>query len=193
VRLTPDTPLADLQRDLREAYAGGGPGMFASALAWLAAGIVAVQVSPERAVLTLFAGGMLIFPVGVLLTKALGYRGQHAHGNPLGTLALETTVWLVLSMPIAYVVSLYRVDLFFPAMLLVIGGRYATFATMYGTRVYWICGGTLVAAAYALAALRAAPATAAFTGAAVETAFAAWIVATMRGTADTTAPADRAR
>ncbi len=193
MRLTPDTPLADLQRDLREAYAGGGPGMFASALAWLAAGIVAVQVSPERAVLTLFAGGMLIFPAGVLLTKALGYRGQHAHGNPLGTLALETTVWLVLSMPIAYVVSLFRVDLFFPAMLLVIGGRYATFATMYGTRVYWICGGTLVASAYALAALRAAPATAAFTGAAVETAFAAWIVATTRGTADTAAPPDRTR
>ena len=176
---------------MREAYAGGGPGMFASALAWLAAGLVAVQVSPERAVLTLFAGGMLIFPVGVLLTKALGYRGQHAHGNPLGTLAIETTVWLVFSMPIAYVVSLYRVDLFFPAMLLVIGGRYATFATMYGTRVYWVCGGALVAAAYGLATLRAAPATCAFTGAAIEAAFAVWIVATHRAARDAAAPSAR--
>jgi hypothetical protein len=186
--MPPTSTLPDLQRDLRDAYAGGGPGMFASALAWLAAGLVAVQVSPERAVLALFAGGMLIHPVGVLLTKALGYRGQHTHGNPLGTLALETTVWLVLSMPIAYVVSLYRVDLFFPAMLLVIGGRYATFATMYGRRVFWVCGGTLVAAAYALALLRAAPATAAFTGAAIEAAFAVWIVATHRGGRDADAP-----
>ncbi len=165
---------------MRDAYAGGGPGMFASALAWLAAGIVAVQVSPERAVLTLFAGGMLIHPVGVLLTKAIGHRGQHRHGNALGTLALETTVWLVLSMPLAYVVSLYRVDLFFPAMMLVIGGRYATFATIYGTRVYWACGGALVAAAYALASLKAAPGPAALTGAAIEAAFAVWIVATAR-------------
>ena len=155
--------------------------MFASALAWLAAGLVAAQVSPERAVLTLFAGGMLIHPAGVLLARALGRRGQHAHGNPLGTLALETTVWLVLSMPLAYVVSWYRVDLFFPAMLLVIGGRYATFATMFGTRVFWICGGALVAAAYALASLKATPATAAFSGAAIEAAFAVWIAVTNRG------------
>jgi hypothetical protein len=179
--MTPSPVLPDLQRDMREAYAGGGPGMFASALAWLAAGLVAAQVSPERAALTLFAGGMLIHPAGVLLARALGRRGQHTHGNPLGTLALETTVWLVLSMPLAYVVSLYRVNLFFPAMLLVIGGRYATFATMFGTRVFWICGGALVAAAYALASLEAAPATAAFTGAAIEAAFAVWIVVTNRG------------
>lgn len=178
--MIPSAPLAELQRDMREAYAGGGPGMFASALAWLAAGFVAAWVSPERAVLTLFGGGMLIHPVGVLLAKMLGRRGQHTHGNPLGTLALETTVWLVLSMPLAYVVSLYRVDLFFPAMLLVIGGRYATFATMYGSRVYWACGGALVAAAYALAALRGAPAAAAVTGAAIEAAFAVWIVGTAR-------------
>lgn len=159
VRLPSDATLADLQHDLRDAY----------------------------------AGGMLIFPVGVLLTKALGYRGQHAYGNPLGTLALETTVWLVLSMPIAYVVSLYRVDLFFPAMLLVIGGRYATFVTMYSRRVFWICGGALVAAAYALAMLRAAPATGAFTGAAIEAAFAAWIVATHRRAGDAGAPPVRTR
>lgn len=180
MRLPPDTTLPDLQRDMRAAYAGGGPGMFASALAWLTAGIVALQVSPERAVLALFAGGMLIHPVGVLLTKAIGHRGQHSHGNALGTLALETTVWLVLSMPLAYVVSLYRVDLFFPAMMLVIGGRYTTFATIYGTRVYWACGGALVAAAYALASLKAAPGPAALTGAAIEAAFAVWIVATAR-------------
>lgn len=180
MRLPTDTTLPDLQRDMRDAYAGGGPGMFASALAWLTAGAVALQVSPERAVLALFAGGMLIHPVGVLLARVLGHRGQHSHGNPLGTLALETTVWLVLSMPLAYVVSLYRVDLFFPAMLLVIGGRYATFATVYGSRVYWACGGALVAAAYALAALRVAPAAAAFTGAGIEAAFAVWIVATAR-------------
>jgi hypothetical protein len=184
VTASSSSPLPELQRDMREAYAGGGPGMFASALAWLAAGVVAVQVSPERAVLTLLAGGMLIFPVGVLLTKALGYRGQHTHGNPLGTLALETTVWLVLSMPIAWVVSLYRVDLFFPAMLLVIGGRYATFATMYGRRVFWVCGGALAVAA---------PATGAFTGAAIEAVFAVWIVVTHRASRAAAAPPVRAR
>lgn len=172
--------IAEAQRDMRAGYFGGAPGMLASALVWLAAGLVAVQLSPQRAVVALFVGGVLIHPLGVLLARALGRSGQHTHGNPLGQLALETTVWLVMSMPIAYVVSLVRLDLFFPAMLLVIGGRYATFATIYGRRVFWACGGALVAAAYGLAALSATPATGAFTGAVIEAVFAAIIAATIR-------------
>ena len=172
--------IAEAQRDMRAGYVGGAPGMFASALVWLAAGLVAVQVSPQRAVVALFVGGVLIHPIGVLLARALGRTGQHTHGNPLGQLALETTAWLVLSMPLAYAVSLVRMDLFFPAMLLVIGGRYTTFATIFGRRVFWACGGALVAAAYALASLNATPATGAFTGAAIEAVFAVVIAATIR-------------
>lgn len=125
-------------------------------------------------------GGVLIHPIGVLLARVLGRSGQHTHGNPLGHLALETTVWLVMSMPIAYVVSLVRLDLFFPAMLLVIGGRYTTFATIFGRRVFWACGGALVVAAYVLATLAATPATGAFTGAALEALFAVVIAVTIR-------------
>lgn len=175
--ISPAFDVADAQRDMRDAYAGGAPGMFASALVWLTAGLVAVQVSPQRAVIALFVGGMFIHPAGVLVAKVLGRRGQHAHGNPLGLLALETTVWLVLSMPLAYVVSLYRLDLFFPAMLLVIAGRYATFGTVYGSRLFWLCGGALAVAAYALAAAKAAPATGAFSGAAIEAVFAGVVLA----------------
>jgi len=174
--LSPAIDVAAAQRDMRDAYAGGAPGMFASALVWLVAGLVAMQLSPQRAVITLFAGGVLIHPVGVLLARALGRRGQHTHGNPLGSLAVETTVWLVLSMPLAYVVSLYRVDLFFPAMLLVIAGRYGTFATIFGSRLFWVCGGVLATAAYVLAATTAGPAAGAFSGAAIEALFAGVIL-----------------
>lgn len=164
--------LADAQQDMRVSYLGGAPGMFASALAWLAAGIVALYGSPGQAVWTLFIGGMLIHPVGILLTKAFGRRGSHTPGNPLAPLALEGTAWLILSLPLAYLVFLLRADLFFPAMLFVIGGRYLTFSTLYGSRVYWVCGGMLVVAGFALATLRATPATAALAGAVIELAFA---------------------
>lgn len=172
--------IAEAQRDMRAGYFGGAPGMFASALVWLVAGLVAVQVSPQRAVAALLVGGVFIHPIGVLFARALGRSGQHSHGNPLGQLALETTAWLVLSMPIAYAISLHRLDLFFPAMLLVIGGRYTTFATLFGARVFWACGGALVVAAYLLASVAATPAAGAFTGAAIEAVFAAIIAATMR-------------
>ena len=115
------------QHDMRLSYFSGAPGMLASALAWVVAGVVALQVSASSAVLALFAGGMLIHPVGVLLCKALGRTGKHTKGNPLGALALESTGWLLLCLPIAYAVSQFNVKWFFPAMLFVIGGRYLTF------------------------------------------------------------------
>lgn len=166
----------EAQRDMRLAYLSGAPGMFASAFAWLVAGVVAMQVSASSAVLTLFAGGMLIHPVGVLLCKALGSSGKHAKTNPLGALALDSTAWLILCLPITYAVSQFNVRWFFPAMLLVIGGRYFTFRTLYGLRIYWLCGAVLALAGYVLAASKSQPYVAAFAGAALEAIFAAAIL-----------------
>ena len=59
------------------------------------------------------------------------------------------------------------------AMLLTIGGRYFTFATLYGLKLYWICSGTLAAAGFALAALGADTAVIALTGGMLELIFAA--------------------
>lgn len=146
--------------------------MFASALAWLVAGVVANQDSASSAVLALFAGGMLIHPVGVLLCKALGRSGKHANTNPLGALALESTGWLILCLPITYAVSQFNVKWFFPAMLLVIGGRYFTFRTLFGLRIYWTVGAVLAVAGYFLAVSKSQPHVAAFAGAAMEAAFA---------------------
>ncbi len=159
------------QADMRHAYLGGAAGVFVSALAWLAAGIVALDSTPSRAVLTLLVGGMLIHPLSVLLAKAMGRPGVHTKGNPLGALALEGTVWMLLGIALAYGISLWRSELFFPAMLLVIGGRYLTFASVYGMRVYWLCGAALAATGLLLGANLAPMAAGAFAGSAIEGAF----------------------
>ncbi|WP_310572258.1 hypothetical protein [Gemmatimonas sp.] len=166
------TSISDAQLEMRLAYFGGAPGMLTSALVWMTAGFVALRQTPERAVWALFIGGMLIHPLSVVLTKALGRSGTHGPHNPLGTLALATTFWMILCLPLAYGVSLHRIEWFFPAMLLVIGGRYLTFSTVFGTRIYWLCGGTLALAGYAAAAAKASPVIGAFAGAAIEAAFA---------------------
>jgi hypothetical protein len=87
-------------------------------------------------------------------------------------LAIEATIWMILAMALAYGISLWRLDLFFPAMLFVIGGRYLTFSTVYGMRIYWVFGAALALAAYALAAAGAPPVAGGFAGAAIEIAFA---------------------
>jgi hypothetical protein len=169
------TAIADAQAEMRFAYYGGAPGIYTSATAWFVAACVAMQYAASNAVWALFIGGMLIHPVSLLLNKILDRPAKHSPGNPLGALAMESTVWLIVCLPLVYVVSLYRIEWFFPAMLLVIGGRYFTFATLFGTRMYWLCGAALIVAGYVLVKTNASPVIGACTGAMIETVFATLI------------------
>jgi len=175
--------IADAQHDMRTAYLGGAPGLFVSGTVWTIAGLVCLWKSPQHAVWALYAGGVLIHPVSALLTRLLGRSARHAAGNPLGMLAFATTVWMILMLALAYGISLWRIELFFPAMLFVIGGRYLTFATVFGTKVFWVCGAVLAMAGYQLARLHAAPATAAFAGGGIEIVFGIVVLAGLRRTA----------
>ena len=123
---------------------------------------------------------MFIHPLAVLLVKLLGRPGRHTEGNPLGPLAMATTFWMIMLLPLAYGVSLLRLELFFPAMMLVIGGRYLSFHTLYGKRLYWVLGAVLGLAGCALGAASAPVALGAFTGAAIEIGFAALLLARVR-------------
>ena len=168
------------QADMRHAYYGGATGVASSALAWLAAALTAFLVSPRGAMAALFIGGMFIHPAAILLSKALGRPGAPAKHNPLSRLALEGTVWLLLAIAVAFIASFQKAEWFFIAMLLTIGGRYLTFATLYGLRVYWLCGGALAAAGFALAVLGANTATITLAGGLIELTFAAIVFARHR-------------
>ena len=166
------TTLAAAQHDMRSAYLGGAPGVLVSSLAWAVAGGVATWSSPQRAMWALFVGGMFIHPVAVLCARLLGRSGRHTPGNPLAALAMATTFWMIMMLPLAYGVALLRADLFFPAMLLVIGGRYLCFQTLFGTRLYWLLGAVLALSGFGLAKLNAPAALGGFAGALIEAVFA---------------------
>lgn len=166
-----DIYVSQAQADMRQGYYSGGAGVLASALAWSVAAGFAVLGPAQSAVWALLIGGMFIHPVGLLICKLLGGRAAHSKGNPLGQLAGASTFWLIFCLPLAYALSLQKPGWFFPAMLLIIGGRYLVFATLYGMRLYWVLGLTLAAAGLALAYLAAAVPVAAVTGAALEAAF----------------------
>jgi hypothetical protein len=174
------TTLAAAQRDMRSAYLGGAPGVLVSGLVWAVAGCVATWISQERAVWALFVGGIFIHPVALLCARLLGRSGRHTPGNPLGALAMATTFWMIMMLPLAYGVSLLRIDLFFPAMLLVIGGRYLCAQTLFGTRLYWVFGAVLALAGYGLAKLNAPVALGGFAGAVIEAVFACLLLAGAR-------------
>jgi hypothetical protein len=172
--------LGAAQRDMRTSYLYGAPGMLASALDWAVAGCVATWDTPQHAVWALFIGGVFIHPVGSLFARLLGAPGKHTAGNPLASLAMATTIWMIMMLALAYGVSLLRIELFFPAMLFVIGGRYLCLATLYDTRLYWLCGAALALAGYGLAELNAPIALGGFSGAAIEAVFALLLFAMAR-------------
>lgn len=157
---------------MRLGYYDGAPGMLTSATVRLVAGCVSIWATPYKAIWALFIGGALIHPVSVLLTKLLGRSGKHSPGNPFAALAMATTFWMIMSLPLAYCVSLVHIEWFFPAMLFIIGGRYLTFSTIFGTRVFWVCGAALALAGFGLGRAYAPVAFGAFAGAGIEGAFA---------------------
>jgi hypothetical protein len=142
--------LVQAQTDMCRGYANGSIGIIVSGLMWLISAIVTYQYSANQAVWTLLIGGMLIQPVSVLLYKIIGLSGSHTKGNPLGKLGMEGTIFMIMCLPIAFGLSLQHTQWFFQGMLLIIGGRYLTFSSIYGIRLYWILGAVLGVAAYLL-------------------------------------------
>lgn len=160
------------QDDMRLGYHSGGPGVLTSAIMWGAATATVALVSVERAVWVLFIGGMLIHPLSLVICRILGSRGGHAKTNPLAQLAMGNTFWLIFSLPLAYVAYLQKPEWFFPAMMLIIGGRYLTFAPLYGMAIYWVLGFALAAAGFGFGVLASSPLISAAAGSVIELVFA---------------------
>lgn len=140
--------IKDAQKDMRDAYIGGGTGALVSGLVWIMAGVVALNAPQKTAVIAFLIGGVLIFPLSVVLDKLLGRRGKHDPENPLGVLALETTFMMLMGIAVALAVYSLKPIWFFPAMLMVIAGRYLCFSTLYGLKLYWVFAGALFLAGW---------------------------------------------
>lgn len=168
------------QKDMRDGYGNGALGIIVSGLVWIVSAIVAFQFSEKHAIWTLFFGGTMIFPLSMLLGKVAGIRGTHKKGNPLGNLALEGTVLMIMCIPIAYVVSLQQSAWFFNAMLLIIGGRYLTFNSIYGIKLYWLLGALLGIAGYLLFIFRVPSFGSALTGGIIEIIFGGYMLVSFR-------------
>lgn len=135
--------LAYFQQDMRRGYIWGATGIVTSGLVWLSAGLVAHFHDPRTSIWVLFIGAGFITPVSSLLNRMLGAPAKHSEGNHLSALAMETTVWMLMCLPLAYGLAHFRIEWFYPAVLMIIGGRYLTFASIFGTRLYWLLGGLL--------------------------------------------------
>ena len=159
------------QADMCNAFANGSLGVISSGIVWLVSALAAYQFSAKHAIWTLLIGGVFIHPLSIILSKIVGQSGQPSKENPLAKLALEGTIFMLMCIPPAFGLSQIKPEWFFQGMLLVIGGRYLTFATIYGKKVYWLLGGALGIAAMILFRLQADSFLSALTGSLIEIIF----------------------
>ena len=160
------------QKDMNSSYVGGSTGAMASGLVWVMAGIVGITISTIASMYTLFIGGMFIFPISVIFSKLLSASGKHSSDNVLRHLAVETLPILFAGLLIAFYVAQFKIELFFPIMLLAIGTRYFVFQTLYSLKEYWFLGALLVVAGIACPILELPFIIGAFIGGILEIAFA---------------------
>ncbi|MFQ3195465.1 MAG: hypothetical protein ACI9N3_002299 [Colwellia sp.] len=134
----------EAQRNMNFSYFGGGTGVLVSGVIWCIAGGVALLYSNQLSMLALFFGGMFIHPLAMLFSKTLKRPGNHSPDNPLGKLALESTVILFVGLFLAFYVAKLQVEWFYPIMLMIIGVRYLVLNTLYGLKTYWALGALLM-------------------------------------------------
>jgi hypothetical protein len=134
----------DAQREVRTVFVGGFWGQLVSAAVWLASAGLGLWVSPRAAIFTAVVGGFFIFPITQLLLRATGRPASLPRSNPLGHLAMQIAFALGLSMLLLAPVTAFRLNWFFPALMVLVGAHYLPFAFLYGMRLFLVLSALLV-------------------------------------------------
>ena len=141
----------DAQREMRSVFAGGAIGQFVSGTIWLISAVLGTFVSTNAGVLSLFFGGMLIFPLTQLALKLSGRPVRVSKENPVYELGRQVALVGPLGLPAIYMAIQADINWFYPAFLIVMGAHYLPFTFMYGTKLYLILAALMVAGGVAIA------------------------------------------
>jgi len=141
----------DAQREVRTVFIGGFWGQLVSSAIWLASAAFGFWVTPRAAIFTLVVGGFFIFPITQMLVRLTGGPTSLTRGNPLGNLGMQIAFTLPLSMLLLVPVTEFRLNLFYPALMILLGAHYLPFAFLYGMRMFIPLCAILVSSGVAIA------------------------------------------
>jgi hypothetical protein len=135
--------ISDAQREVRIRFQGGFYGQLVSGVLWLMSGCLAVTVGVKSAILALVFGGFMIFPATELLVRLSG-RKKLSEDNTLWSLGMQVAFVLPFSMLLLVPVTQYRTNLFYPAMMILLGAHYIPFVFLYGMRLFGFLAAILI-------------------------------------------------
>ena len=143
--------IQEAQREVRFVYMGGFWGQLVASVIWLVSAALGTWDSPKASILTVVVGGFFIFPLTRMLLRLSGRRASVSSENPFNSLAMQIAFVLPFSMLLLVPVGLYRLNWFFPALMVLVGAHYLPFATLYGMRMFILLSGFLIAAGVVIA------------------------------------------
>jgi hypothetical protein len=131
----------DAQRDVRSVFMGGLVGQLVSGVLWLLSAGISTWVSTRSGIAVLCLGGVLIYPVTVLVLRMMGRSTALRANNPLSDLAMQISFTIPLGLPLVGAATLYHLNWFYPATMIVVGAHYLPFVFLYGMRHFAaLCG-----------------------------------------------------
>jgi hypothetical protein len=143
--------IENAQREVRSVYIGGFWGQLVSSVIWLVSAALGTWLTPKASIFFIIVTGFFIFPLTQLMLRLSGRPARVSRENPLHWLGMQVAFVLPLSMLLLWPVGLYRLNWFFPALMVLLGAHYLPFGFLYGMRMFLFLAGILIATGVAIA------------------------------------------
>ena len=132
------------QREVRQAYLGGFAGQLVSSLLWLVSAALSTWVSKRDGVGFLAIAGMAIYPLTLLVLRAMGHAVRLPRNHAMNGLAMQVAFMLPLNLPLVFAAAYYHHTWFYPALMVALGTHYLPFVFLYGMRMFAFLAGLLI-------------------------------------------------
>jgi len=133
----------DNHTEIRQSYLGGFSILVLESFFWLLAGILWNYISFKTGILVIIVSGTFFYPLSQLLQIILK-RPKVRKENPLNLLFTQISLIIPFSFPLIFMLTKENVNLFFPALTVIIGAHYLPFVYAYKMNIYWILASLLV-------------------------------------------------
>jgi hypothetical protein len=142
--------IAEAQRDVRTVFLRGSVGQLVSGLLWLGSAALGTWYSHRSAIGFLVIGGIFIFPLTQLVLRAMGRPASLPTGHPMNGLAMQVAFTVPLNLFVVAGATMYRLNWFYPALMIVVGAHYLPFIFLYGMWQFGLLAAALITAGWAI-------------------------------------------
>ena len=130
-------------KEIRQSFLGGFSILIIESFVWILAGLLGSFVSFKIGILLIIIGGMFAYPLALLLQTILK-QPKVKKENKINGLFTQISLMIPFSFPLIFMLTKENINLFFPALTIIIGIHYLPFVYAYKMNSYWILAAILV-------------------------------------------------